>query len=85
MMLDELRHSRRRLEEKRKQLSILNELHDNRVPKEILESVLGGLEELTVAESQPDTDALKERHDALTKELSQLNSQSLPVQDNTEP
>ena len=75
-MLEHFRHERRRMEEKRKQLAILSELHGSKLPPDIVESLIKGLEEIEVEpEENSNLETLKEKHDALTKQLQDLNTE----------
>ncbi len=79
VLLQQLRFERRQLEEKRKQLTILQDLHGNKVPREVLEQLLSSVEDVPldapVAEDPDSLDKLREKHDSLTGQLQRLHAE----------
>jgi len=77
ILLTELRADRQKLEERRKQLQILHELHNYEVPKEILNNLLRGFENVPLDDPKEikSIEELKEKHDFLTNQVQLLNSQ----------
>ena len=76
--MEHLKYEKGRLKEKLKQINILNELYDRKAPKEVIEDVLFGMEEVkdnTEIGSRVIVDSLKERHDELTRQIENLNMQ----------
>eukprot|EP00826_Nyctotherus_ovalis_P037152 TRINITY_DN3372_c0_g5_i1.p1 TRINITY_DN3372_c0_g5~~TRINITY_DN3372_c0_g5_i1.p1 ORF type:complete len:117 (+),score=27.73 TRINITY_DN3372_c0_g5_i1:402-752(+) len=79
LTLEYLKHDRERLQEKLKQLNILNELYDKNAPKEVVEEILIDIEEAKDSDNIEshivNLDLLKEKHDELTRQIQSLNMQ----------